>query len=215
MDSNIEKRVASIENKYRLMADRFIDAVWVLDAATMKYLFISPDIYKLRGFTQEELIGTDIKDHFPSASYKKLTRLFKKAHDEWNDGVKKSYTSELEIYHKNGSNIWIEITAKFIMEQDNVLKIVGITRNIDKRKKAEQEQEAAYKELKKALEEKEELLQKVKKLESLLPICSGCRRIRDENNKWWPLEKYVESKAESKFSHTICPDCKEIFYPDH
>ena len=149
MDSNIEKRVASIENKYRLMADRFIDAVWVVDASTMKYLFISPDIYKLRGYTQEELTGSDVKDNFTPASYKKISGLFKKAHEEWAAGIKKSYNTELEIRHKNGSYMWIEITAKFIEEQDDVLKIVGITRNIDKRKKAEKKQEAAYRELKK------------------------------------------------------------------
>ena len=214
MDLNLEKRIASVENKYRLMADRFIDAVWVLDASTMKYLFISPDVYNLRGFSQEELIGKDIREMFPADSSEIISSVIEEGRKNWDAGIEKTYTIEVEVLHKNGSTVWTEISAKFVKDKDEDLKIVGISRDIDKRKKAEKQQEEAYKELQKTLKEKEELLKKVKKLESLLPICCGCRRIRDDNNKWWPLEKYVESKADSKFTHTFCPDCKEIYYPE-
>ena len=214
MDQNVEKRVASIESKYRSMADKFIDAIWVVDAETLKYLYISQDIYKLRGYTQEEVLGKKVDESMTPESHQKIQKLFKKGNDDYNAGIHKSYNADIEVYHKNGSTIWIEISAKFFKENNESLKIVGITRNIDKRKKAEQKQEEITKKLKKALKEKKELLQKVKQLESLLPICSGCRRIRDEKNKWWPLEKYVESKSDSKFSHTICPDCKAIYYPE-
>ncbi len=214
MNSKIESKIASVEYKYRSMTDKFIDAVWVIDASALKYLYISPDIYKLRGFTQQELIGSELRKNIVPESYEKLSILFKKGKKDWESGINKSYSLDVELYHKNGSTVWIEISAKFFMENDNVLKIVGITRNIDKRKKAEQKQQETNRALKKALREKNELLKKVKTLETLLPICSGCRRIRDENNKWWPLEKYVEKKADSKFTHTICPDCVNIYFPD-
>jgi hypothetical protein len=48
----------------------------------------------------------------------------------------------------------------------------------------------------------------------LLPICSGCKRIRDESGKWWPLDAYVKARTEAEFTHTICSDCKDVFYPD-
>ena len=203
-----------MDKKYRSMADSFIDAIWVVDASTLKYLYISPDIYKLRGFKQEEIVGSDIKNSFTQDSYQKIIKMLKKGKEEYDSGVFKSYRLEVELYHKDGSTIWLEISAKYVQERDEPLKVVGVTRNIDKRKKTEQEQKAVNKQLKKALEEKEELLNKVKRLESLLPICSGCRRIRSDDNTWWPLEKYIESKADSKFTHTICPDCKKIYYPD-
>ena len=214
MSDKFESRIASMDKKYRSMAVNFIDAIWVVDAYTLKYLYISPDIYKLRGFKQEEVLGSDIKNSFTPDSYQKTIKLLEKGKEEYDSGVFKSYRTEVELYNKNGSTVWLEISAKFVQEKDEPLKIVGVTRNIDKRKKIEQEQISVNKQLKKALREKEELISKVKKLESLLPICSGCRRIRDDNNTWWPLEKYIESKADSKFTHTICPDCKIIYYPD-
>ncbi len=214
MGQNVEKRVAAIEEKYRKMTDKLIDAIWVIDAETFKYLYISPDINTIRGFSQEELLGTTIEKNFTRESYDKVKELFQKGKKDFAAGLHKSCTTEVELYHKNGSRIWFEISAKFIKEKNEPLKIVGITRDIDKRKKAEKRQEEINRELKKALKEKEELLNKIRKLESILPICSGCRRIRDEENKWWPIEKYIEKKADSKFSHTICPDCRVIYYPD-
>jgi len=51
------------------------------------------------------------------------------------------------------------------------------------------------------------LLSAVKVLNSLLPICSYCRRIRDSKDYWQSVEDYVGQHTDSKFSHGICPDC--------
>ena len=51
------------------------------------------------------------------------------------------------------------------------------------------------------------LLSAVRVLNSLLPICSYCRRIRDIKNYWRSVEDYVGQHTDSKFSHGICPDC--------
>lgn len=214
MNPKVESRIALTEKKYRSMVNKFIDAVWVVDAATLKYLYVSPDIYKLRGYTQEEILGLHIEKSFTPDSFQNIAKLLLKAKKDFDSGLNKSYTTEIELYHKNGSTVWLEITAKYVKEKNEPLKIVGITRNIDKRKKAEQAQKTILEKLQEALEEKDQLLKEVKRLESLLPICSGCRRIRDADNAWWPLEKYIENHAGSQFTHTICPDCKIIYYPD-
>jgi DNA-binding response OmpR family regulator len=44
-------------------------------------------------------------------------------------------------------------------------------------------------------------------LEGLLPICSYCKRIRDENQVWNPVETYVGTRTETSFEHALCPDC--------
>jgi sigma-B regulation protein RsbU (phosphoserine phosphatase) len=49
----------------------------------------------------------------------------------------------------------------------------------------------------------------VKQLEGLLPICSYCKKIRDEGEAWVRLESYIEQRTDAEFSHGICPDCKE------
>lgn len=49
--------------------------------------------------------------------------------------------------------------------------------------------------------------QRIDALEGLLPICSYCKRIRNESDQWSELEGYIETKSKAEFSHGICPDC--------
>jgi len=81
------------------------------------------------------------------------------------------------------------------------------SRNLDERKAAEQEREKLINELKCALDE-------VKRLSGLLPICSVCKKIRDDNGYWSRIEAYIEAHSEAQFSHSICKDCAEELYPD-
>ena len=57
------------------------------------------------------------------------------------------------------------------------------------------------------VEELEEALGRVKTLQGLLPICSYCKKIRDDGNYWKQVEGYIEDHADVSFSHCICPDC--------
>jgi CheY-like chemotaxis protein len=53
----------------------------------------------------------------------------------------------------------------------------------------------------------EESLQQVKLLQGLLPICSYCKKVRDDGNYWHQVEQYVAARSEAQFSHSICPGC--------
>lgn len=55
----------------------------------------------------------------------------------------------------------------------------------------------------------EEALARVKQLQGLLPICSYCKKIRDDQNYWQQVENYISKHSEAQFSHSICPDCYE------
>jgi len=57
-----------------------------------------------------------------------------------------------------------------------------------------------------------ELKRRVKLLETILPVCMGCRRIRDEQQNWQPLEVYVTEHTDSVVSHGVCPDCAKRLY---
>lgn len=59
------------------------------------------------------------------------------------------------------------------------------------------------------VKELEEALTRVKQLQGLLPICSYCKKIRDDKNYWNEVETYVSHHAEVQFSHGICPECYE------
>ena len=62
--------------------------------------------------------------------------------------------------------------------------------------------------------ELERALVEVRKLSGLLPICSSCKKIRDDNGYWNQLESYIRNHSEAEFTHSICPDCEAKLYPE-
>ena len=60
----------------------------------------------------------------------------------------------------------------------------------------------------------EEALARVKKLSGLLPICAGCKKIRDDKGYWNQIERYLKEHSDAILSHGICPECAEKYYPD-
>lgn len=59
--------------------------------------------------------------------------------------------------------------------------------------------------------ELEDALSSVKRLQGLLPICSYCKKIRDDRNYWQQVDAYITEHSEAAFSHGICPDCYSRF----
>jgi sigma-B regulation protein RsbU (phosphoserine phosphatase) len=57
------------------------------------------------------------------------------------------------------------------------------------------------------IKELEEALAEVKRLQGLLPICSYCKKVRNEENYWLQVESYLSSHSEVKLTHGVCPDC--------
>ena len=49
-------------------------------------------------------------------------------------------------------------------------------------------------------------------LGGLLPICANCKKIRDENGAWVPIETFIRDRSDAEFSHGICPGCRETLY---
>jgi len=60
----------------------------------------------------------------------------------------------------------------------------------------------------------EQALREVKTLSGLLPICSHCKKIRDDSGYWNSVEQYLHTHTDAAFSHGICPDCVTTHYPD-
>jgi len=59
-------------------------------------------------------------------------------------------------------------------------------------------------------QELEDALKRLKQLQGLLPICSYCKKIRNDRNYWEQVDAYITSHSEAQFSHGVCPDCYEI-----
>jgi PAS domain S-box-containing protein len=85
--------------------------------------------------------------------------------------------------------------------------IYSAARDITENKKAEEERERLVRQLQTALAE-------VRTLQEILPICSYCRKIRDDENFWHTVEVYISRHTASRFTHGICPSCMVTLEPE-
>ena len=67
-------------------------------------------------------------------------------------------------------------------------------------------------EIRRTQKDLEEAQKEVKTLKGMLPICSLCKKIRDDSGYWNQLETYISTHSEAEFSHGICPNCMEEIY---
>ena len=92
--------------------------------------------------------------------------------------------------------------------RDRLGRTIGIIecfQDITARKDLEVEKEQLIGRLNSALKE-------VKKLSGFLPICSSCKKVRDDKGYWKQIETYVEEHSDAEFGHSICPECAANYY---
>ncbi len=85
--------------------------------------------------------------------------------------------------------------------------IFCICRDITERKRAEKERLDLINRLQDALAE-------IKSLRGILPICSNCKKIRNDRGSWEQIEVYIRGHSEAEFSHGLCPECMKKLYPE-
>jgi PAS domain S-box-containing protein len=89
----------------------------------------------------------------------------------------------------------------------NVIGLTLFLTDITERRLAALEREQLIAELQQALAD-------VKTLSGMLPICSNCKKIRDDKGYWDQIESYISKYSDAVFSHSICPECAKKLYPD-
>ncbi|THB77798.1 MAG: DNA-binding response regulator [Desulfobulbaceae bacterium] len=62
--------------------------------------------------------------------------------------------------------------------------------------------------------ELEQALAQIKVMSGIIPICSHCKQIRDDQGYWNRLENYIQAHSEAKFSHSVCEECLDKYYPE-
>ena len=100
---------------------------------------------------------------------------------------------------KDGSYRWLLWNAA---PDDGQRTIYSVARDITDRKRLEEEREYLVEGLRNALAE-------VRTLQQILPICSYCSRVRDDENYWQTVEGYIARHTGTRFTHSICPSCLE------
>ncbi|MDP2854432.1 MAG: HD domain-containing protein, partial [Smithellaceae bacterium] len=141
------------ENKYRLLADHVSDVIFVLDM-NLKYTYISPSVKVLRGYEPEEVLKQPTINSLTPASWdlarRTLSEVMELGKSEHTD-IPSSRTLQLEVNRKDGTTVWTEMKFSFIRNEDQQpVGILGLTRDITDRKRAEVELKETLDSLRKA-----------------------------------------------------------------
>lgn len=108
---------------------------------------------------------------------------------------------ELQAYRNNLESLIRERTDE-LMKTNEMLKTEVLERQtIDEDRK-------------KLVDDLQEALNNIKTLKGLIPICSSCKKIRDDQGYWNDVEIYISENSDIEFSHSLCPDCLKKHYPD-
>lgn len=214
MNNTVERIIARYEKQYKIIEKSIVDVIWVVDIEKMCLTYISPSIEVISGFTVDQIQGIPIKDQLAPKAYNKAMEYLAEGHRKFKLGKSVKRKAEFELRHKNGSNYWVEITAKFFKGDNGRTQLFGVMRNISKQHRIEEERDELISKLEESLSQQKVLETENEMLRGLLPICSGCKKIRDEDGKWWHVEEYVSLHSEADFSHTICPPCRKEIYPE-
>lgn len=182
---------------HRRLEDEFFDvAIDMLCLLGFDGYFrrLNPSWEKTLGYTREELMSRPFIDFVHPDDRERTLR----QNAEVRAGGK-ALSFENRYVCKDGSFRWLRWNAAADAAHRG---IYSVARDITESKRAADEREELVRKLQAALAE-------VQTLRAILPICSYCRKIRDDENYWHTVEDYIGRHTGTRFSHGICPHCLE------
>lgn len=121
--------------------------------------------------------------------------------------TKTPFVVEHVHYNREGRPGYYEVHGYPVFdEQGEVVQMIEYSMDITRRKDLENERTELIATL-------QEALGKIKTLSGLLPICAGCKKIRDDQGYWNQIESYLRAHAEVEFTHGMCPECIKEWFP--
>lgn len=196
-------RMRATEERTRLAIEAVNDGIFDFDMQNNE-TFFSARYYTMLGYDPYEMPAcreTWINLLHPDDREKALTYVDRQI------ARKESWAMEFRLRTKEGGYKWILGRGRVSAwdPEGNPVRRTGTHNDITDRKEAELEREALIHKLNKALND-------VKTLGGLIPICSSCKKIRDDTGYWNQLESYFEQHSTALFSHSLCPGCMDEIY---
>jgi len=191
------------EKRYRALFESINDAVFVQyvegEGSPGCFIQVNDVACQRLGYTREELLGLTSRDITPPEEYTKLLDKREKLMSRGNIVVETVHVT------KDGRQILVESSVR-LFDYLGKRAEISISRDITERKKMEEEREKMIKELQRAMHD-------IKTLRGIIPICSSCKKIRDDKGYWHQVEVYISDHSEADFSHGICEECARKLYP--
>jgi len=155
-----EDALRKSEEQYKLLAENTADVIYIVRLEDEKYMYASPSVERLLGYTSTEIPSLRVMDVLTAESYEIQRNGMQEA---LVSGRRDPATLELEAVHKDGHTVPIETHASFILdEQGNPVVIQGVARDITDRKRVEEGLRKAQEELESRVEERTSDLRKAK-----------------------------------------------------
>jgi|GEM_PF-583332 len=198
-----EEAIRKSEERFRAIFNNAGIGIGLVDMDG-RYVQVNNCWADMLGYSVKELLGMRHLDVMHPQDREATMRRV----DEMHDGAINSYYVERRFIRKDGTVFWINGAATPLPDgRGGIEAIIGLAADITDRKIAEAERELLIVELTDALAQ-------IKTLKGLLPICSSCKKIRDDSGYWNTLEKYIMEHSEAEFTHGICPDCIRKYFPE-
>jgi len=134
-----------VSQRYQLLAENTTDVIWMMDPISGRFTYVSPSVEKLRGYTPEEVMARPVSESLTPESWKMVKEgLEQKLPAFLAKGTGSlSATNEVDQPCKDGSIVHTEATTTYMFTPQGTVEIVGVTRNISERRRAEQEKRNA------------------------------------------------------------------------
>ena len=188
------------EKHYRMLMDESMDPTFSF-YADGTYRYVNHAFAKGVGKTSDDIIGRKIWDVFEKGEADKRFSIVKKVFSEG-----KPEEIEVRVPQSAGDTFYLTTVKPILNDWGEVETVICTSKNITKRKLAEDALKKERDKLMKALKE-------IKTLSGLLPICASCKKIRDDKGYWNQMEGYIQQHSDAQFSHGMCPDCAKKMYP--
>jgi PAS domain S-box-containing protein len=162
---------------------------------------------EVTGYGEEEITGSDWFDRFIPNRIREDVRVVFSSLVAGTAEVGEFF--ENVIMNKDGEERLIAWRNTVIRDESG--KIVGTLSSgsdITERSQFEREREDLIGNLQTALKE-------IKTLKGIIPICSHCKKVRDDQGFWNQVEAYISTNTDAEFSHGVCPGCVKEHYPEH
>ncbi|OPY86761.1 MAG: Sensor histidine kinase TmoS [Smithella sp. PtaU1.Bin162] len=198
-----EKALRESEEKYRTILQSIKEGYFELDLSG-NIIFFNEAACRSSQYSTEEIMGMHYQRYCTTESVMKISKMLR----EISSPEKPEKRIDFEIICKNGKIIIVEASVTVLLDQvGEPAGLRFVTRDVTERKKAQEEREKLIRELREALAS-------VKILSGLLPICSCCKKIRNDEGYWEQIESYIRDRSDADFTHGICPECRKKLYPN-
>lgn len=134
------------------------------------------------GYERDQVMGADIFDFIAPEAREAQADLLDRAF-----AAGEPYSYEIPMVDSAGEQQWYEGRTVPLARDGEVTLVAVVTRNVTERHRAQEE---------------------VEQLRSLLPICSWCKRIRDDRGRWHDLEEFISLSSGAALTHGVCPRCE-------